>query len=291
MPAVMILNPKKSHKRRRRGPRKMTAKQLRYFGPRKKKAAKSSPRVVVVTANPRHKRRSTVSKKRRHRRTDNANPKRRTRRFHRNPKSSRRFNFLRNPRAGGFLDNTLVPAAIGAGGALAVDFLMANVSMLPANMKQGSMLPLVKIGAALLIGLGVGAVAGEEAGGEAAAGGIIVTLYNLTKGYMTQNMPNFRMARYVPMKGLGARRFRRMRGMRSMKGLGIRRRRMARYVAMRGLGAPRPFMAKRMRGLGASMPPGMRNRGGMKGMKGLGYVNIARQASAPTPAMKRFLSN
>ena len=61
------------------------------------------------------------------------------------------------------------------------------------------MLPVLKIGAALLVGMAVGAVSSREAGEEAAAGGVIVTLYTISKGFVTANLPGPQMQRYAPM--------------------------------------------------------------------------------------------
>jgi hypothetical protein len=227
---LMVLNPRgrKSAGRKKRH-RKMTAKQLRYFGPKKsRKAKKAKAKVVIIESNPKRKRRNAVAKKR-HRTRATAKTRRR---FRSNPRAARR-RFRRNPigsGAAGFLGGTLMPAAIGAGGALAVDLAIGNLP-LPASMKTGAMLPMVRIAAALGVGMLVGMAGGEEAGSEAAAGGIIVTVYSLMKNYMATSMPSVRMARYVSM-GAIVRRRRRMA-------------RMARYVKMNGLGALRPRARKR----------------------------------------------
>jgi hypothetical protein len=157
---LMVLNPKrrKSHRRR-----KMTAKQLKYFGPGRKRRAKKSrvaPKVVVVASNPRS---HTVAKRRR--------------RHHRGRKMRvLRRHFRRNPMESDFLSNTLMPAAVGAGGAIATDFLMARLP-LPASLQSGAMAPVTRIGVSLLVGMGAAMVSSSKTGGEVAAGGIIVALY------------------------------------------------------------------------------------------------------------------
>lgn len=250
MPALMVFNPRRAKKRKgaSRGRRKMTAKQLKFFGTRRQRGAKrgstarrkksSRPRqtAIVFSENPKGKR--MAKKRRRHGKG---------RRFRNNPKRVRRFR--RNPTASGFLSGTLLPAAIGAGGALAVDLAIGNLTFIPASMKTGTMLPLTRIGLSLGLGYLVGMVAGDEAGANAAAGGIVVTVYSMAKTYLTKNMPNVKLARYVPMN-----RYVRMNGM------GFVQRRNA------GMGtAPRMMRKQRLRGL--AQRPG-RN---LRGVAGLGY--------------------
>lgn len=258
MPAssLMLLNPRggrrarKSSERGTKRRRKMTAKQLRYFGPRRHRAAagrkRAKPEVVIVSQNPR---RAKVAKRKRSRR--------RVKRFNSNPRRTRRT-YRRNPiegTASGFLSGTLVPAAIGALGAIGVDMAIGNLP-LPASMKTGTMLTVTRIGAALGMGFLVGMAMGEDAGSEAAAGGIIVTLYSVAKTYLSTNMPNVKMARYVPLAIIR------------------RRRRMARYVRLNGMGNV-VLRRRRMNGMGNAQRPNaqMPKRGHLKGM---GYANPAR---------------
>lgn len=168
----MILNPKgtaMAAKKRRR--RTMSALQAKYFGKRRRARGSSSRkrrrsgggRVVIVSSNPR-----SHSVKRR--------------RMRRNPRVARvaRRRFRRNPiSATGFLSNTLMPAAVGAGGAVAVDMLSGYLTpYLPVSLQSPTMKPITNIGLSLLVGWGVSALGGNKMGGEAAAGGIIVALYN-----------------------------------------------------------------------------------------------------------------
>jgi hypothetical protein len=170
----MVLNPKAleeegakkvaRHKRRR----KMTAKQLRFFGTRAQRAAHGG----------------RVGRKRRHRnvrdvRDFGARKGLRKMKRKKNPRNHvvhRRLR-RRNPIGMGFLGQTLAPAAIGAAGAIAVDFLSSYLP-LPASLQGPTMTPITKIGLALGVGLAVDMVAGSRAGGEAAAGGIIVAIYS-----------------------------------------------------------------------------------------------------------------
>lgn len=271
MSGLMLLNPKgrkSAGRRKRRKP--MTAKQLKYFGPRKSRKATrkrraAAPKVVVVASNPRRKRRTSVAKKARTHR------KRKARSFNRNPRPARR-RFRRNPlpSASGFLTGTLVPAGIGAGGALLVDLAIGNLP-LPASAKQGAMLPIVRIAGALGVGALVGLLMGEDAGQEAAAGGIVVTLYAITRQYLNQNMPNIRLARYVPMRG-------------------VMRRRINRFVPMRGIranmqnprmGKLKQFRRRRVPGMGAYVNPARVGGMGPGGMT----------PRLMTPSLMRYVAN
>lgn len=258
MAGLMILNPRRTRKAAKTSARrrKMTAKQLRYFGPRrarkaaapKKKKRRAGPaKIVIVESNPKRasmaRKRKSGGKRRRHsRKSFLSNPKRARRRFRRNP---------RIPGASIF-NNAIVPGMIGAAGALGVDVFMASVPM-PAQLRRGYFVPVVKIAVALLIGMGVSAVSNREAGEEAAAGGVIVTLYGLARNFMLTRLPNVPLGRYVPMRGMG----------------------MRRYVPMKGMGyGPRPML-----------PPNGQRPGG------LAYYSPARNVAAlPSRGMARHLA-
>jgi hypothetical protein len=171
----MVMNPmaKRRHKKR-----KMTAKQLEYFGKGRKRkhrsgkrAKKAAVKIIEVKSNPT---RGSKMAKRKHRRRHHR------RSFKSNPIRRR---FRRNPLESGFLANSLGPAAMGAAGAVMADYLQ---SMLPifVGYQSGLMGPLVQIGYSLLVGWGVDAVAGPQRGAEAAAGGITLAFYNLFNGVL-----------------------------------------------------------------------------------------------------------
>lgn len=165
---LMVLNPM-AHRRRR----KLTAKQIAagFGGKRRRKHRKPAKRkaavkIIEVRSNPTRGRKMAKRKHRRrhHRRSFKSNPIRRR--------------FRRNPLASGFLSSTLGPAAWGAGGAILSDWLQSVVP-LPVGFQQGLMAPITQIGYALVVGYGVDAVAGQQRGSEAAAGGMILAFYNL----------------------------------------------------------------------------------------------------------------
>lgn len=91
----------------------------------------------------------------------------------------------RNPIGGGFIGDTVIPAAIGGGGAIAVDVLL-GVLPLPASMKTGAMAPLVKVAAAVGLGYAAKMVVSRKTAEQLAAGAITVTLYNVAKGLLVK---------------------------------------------------------------------------------------------------------
>lgn len=171
MHELMIVNPRP--KRRSSAKRRpMTALQRKYFGggrrsraaPRRKARRTRSVRRTVARRNPV----ATSYVASRHSRR----------------RSSRSANGL----IGGFLSTTIVPAGIGALGAMAVDLSWSYLP-LPDALKTGPAVPLVRIGAALAVGAVVGMMAGKRYGAEAAAGGILVTLYDTAKNFMQPTVP------------------------------------------------------------------------------------------------------
>lgn len=180
MSELMLVNPKRKRSRRRR---KMTAKQLKYFGPRKRRT-KRRRTALAATPRRRHRRRSrTIAV---------ANPRRRSHRRRRHVTRLRR-----NPSfsMGGFstrrfLNDTLIPAGVGASGALGVDLALGYFgAQLPASLQSGLPNVAVKIAGAIGIGMLAGMLAGKRFGEQATAGAITVTLYDLLKKQIMSAMP------------------------------------------------------------------------------------------------------
>lgn len=91
----------------------------------------------------------------------------------------------RNPIGGGFIGDTLIPAAVGGGGALAVDVLLGLLP-LPVAMKTGPMAPIVKVAAAVGLGFAAKTVVSRKMAEQLAAGAITVTLYNVAKAALVK---------------------------------------------------------------------------------------------------------
>lgn len=161
---MLLLNPRSrrgrrrkagARRRHRRSARKMSAKQLKFFGPRKRRASRR--RSVPMLANP-----SPRRGRRRSRRSFAAVK----RRFRRNPISSAGI----RASVGG-ITGALGRAAVGAAGAVVVDALMAQASrFLPVSASSrytadGKMNP-TYYGAKLGLALAVGVVGARFAPGR-----------------------------------------------------------------------------------------------------------------------------
>lgn len=106
----------------------------------------------------------------------------------------------RNPIGGGrgfafdkFLGATLMPAAAGGAGALALDVLL-GVLPLPAALKSGMMRPVVRIGGSLGLGALAGMLGGRKLGEQVAAGALTVVMYDTMRALMPRILPNVPLA-------------------------------------------------------------------------------------------------
>ena len=157
----------KTMAKKRRSKRRMTAKQRKYFGKRRVKRAR---RNVTISAA-----RNPVRRLSRRR-------KRSMRSYRRNPIRMRGF----NPRT--FVNQSLMPAGIGAAGALGLDMLMGMLP-LPDALKTPTMRPLVRIAGAVGIGMIAGMVTNRKMGEQVGAGALTVVLYDVLKGFVQRTMP------------------------------------------------------------------------------------------------------
>lgn len=161
MAELMLINPRK-----RRRKRKMSAKQMMYFGKKRR-------------------RRRPVAKRRRYRANpvglSMANPRRRThrKRYRRNPVSFRPMTFV---------NQTLMPSAIGAAGALGLDFLMGFIP-LPMMLQGPAIRPFVRIAGAVGIGVLAGMITNRRMGEQVGAGALTVVLYDTLKGFAKTSFP------------------------------------------------------------------------------------------------------
>lgn len=146
--------------------------ELMLFNPRKKRRAKHA-----LATNPRKK----------HVLRKNPGPGRRHRALRKNPRRLRR-NPINLRGAGGFVSQTLMPAGVGAVGALGMDIAIGLLP-LPASIKTGAMRPIVRLAGAVGIGMIASMVAGKRTGGQVLAGAVTVTLYDLLRGLAQKSMP------------------------------------------------------------------------------------------------------
>jgi hypothetical protein len=89
----------------------------------------------------------------------------------------------------GFLKATLLPAAAGGAGALALDVLL-GVLPLPPALKSGLMRPVVRIGGSLGIGALAGLLGGAKLGEQVAAGALTVVAYDMMRAAMPKILPS-----------------------------------------------------------------------------------------------------
>lgn len=108
--------------------------------------------------------------------------RRRSRHRARNP-----FGSMKLPSMGGFMSNNLVPAGIGAGGAILADISLAYLP-LPSFLQTGIGNTLAKVLAAIGVGFVVGKAAGKNNGHLATAGGLTIVAYSTLKSYLAPTL-------------------------------------------------------------------------------------------------------
>lgn len=113
------------------------------------------------------------------------NPRKRRRRS-RSMRS--RMRGLRGFSPAGFVQGQLMPAGIGAVGALGLDVIL-NMLPLPVAFNTGYMRPVTRIAGAVGIGIIAGMVTNKRMGEQVAAGALTVTLYDLIKSFAVVNFP------------------------------------------------------------------------------------------------------
>lgn len=146
----------------------------------------------VLLINPR-KRRKAATKRRTTAKRRTTTAKRRTTRVRRNPaprlgstrrRSSRR-RVRRNP-----IGIDFMPAAIGAGGALASDLALGYLPI-PDSLKTGMARAAVRVGLGVALGMVIGKVAKNKTmGRQITAGALTVVAYDTVKKTLQQQMPS-----------------------------------------------------------------------------------------------------
>lgn len=187
MSELMLINPRK-----RRKARKMTAKQAKYFGKRRKRRASPARAKVARVAAPRRRRRRAAAKSVGRGRVVYARRRRSSRRRSKGG-GGLSLRSLTNPSS---LMRQIMPAALGAAGALAFDVAYALVPI-PATWKAGPLAPITKV--AFILGAGVVAsmFAPKKLAGEAVAGALLVTAYDFLKTNIRTMAPTLPLSEYV----------------------------------------------------------------------------------------------
>lgn len=192
---LVLINPRRA-KRRRKG--RMPAGLARYWaGKRRKlkapKRRRRRARARVRATNPRRRRVAAyVSGPRRIRRRK-LNPRSharkhsyRARRRHRNP----RFGMPSMSGIKGFVKGTLLPGAIGAGGALALDVAYGYASpYLPTFLQNKWAILGVKLAGAFALGLGASKLLGRERGRAVTLGAVTVVSYGALRSAAQSALP------------------------------------------------------------------------------------------------------
>lgn len=173
MSTLMLVNP-------RRKRRASTKKRARSTSRRS--------RVHKMRSNPRYKTRrrwSTKSKRRVHH----------VARMRRNPRRSRRSSSARAMSIKGFLNHTLMPATVGAGGGLLLNLALGYLP-LPAALNTNFVKPIVGLAGAAVIGMVGSKVAGRRAGEQMAAGAAVVVIYGVLKNIINTAAPTLPLSDY-----------------------------------------------------------------------------------------------
>lgn len=199
MAEVLLVNPHRRGKKRRKNPsrirRKMTALQRKYFGPRRKKHRASNP----------------------HHRSHRA-----MRRRHRNPS-------LRG--ITGQVMPTVKAGFIGAGGALGLDLLWGyGKSYLPASMQSGATMYAAKALGAVLIGV-IGGKVLQGRGTAMAQGAMTVVLHEALKAQLMVSMPSLPLGQYLSGTGPVVGYQRSVPYSRAVPGFGARTQSMGQYLS------------------------------------------------------------
>jgi hypothetical protein len=129
-----------------------------------------------------------------------ARPQTRTRRIYvKAPTAKRRFTSrIRGAGAkiAGIVPTKVIPAAVGAAGALALDMGWGYLPI-PASLATGPLAPVARIAGALALGYAAKFVAGDKYAEEVTVGAITVTVYDLAKTWMQANVPSVPLSAYV----------------------------------------------------------------------------------------------
>lgn len=149
----------------------------------------------IVNPSPRRRKRRRVKKNpsaRKHRRRSNPIVRRGKRR--RSSFSGLRT-FRRNPigSIGGTVNDTIIPAAVGAAGAVGVDVAM-NMLPIPDTMKTGPVGTLTKGGIAIGLGFVTSKFVSRKHGAAVALGGLTVVLANALRSFLISNVPSLPVA-------------------------------------------------------------------------------------------------
>lgn len=175
---LLLINPRR---RRSRKKRSSSYKRRRVSRARRNPTYRRRRSTAVAVAAPR-----TVSRRRR-----------RSSRYRRYSSAIRRsYSRAAGSSIGSFLSGKVLPGLVGAGGALAIDLAWPHLPI-PDSLKAGPLAPVVRIAGAIGVGMAASAIGGKKFGNEAMGGAIVVTLYDLLKGFIQKDFPSLPMSAFV----------------------------------------------------------------------------------------------
>lgn len=171
------------------------AEQLLLINPRRRRRKrKTSRRKRNPAPVTRRKRRPSVK----------SNPGRRS--YRRRSYRPKRRHYRRNPikmgGMGGLVSDNLIPAAVGATGALALDILYGIIP-LPENIKMGNLRHAVKGAAAIGMGMLAGMVVNKSMAKSLTNGALTVVLHQAMAELTQKFLPNLTLGEYGEINDLG----------------------------------------------------------------------------------------
>lgn len=178
-PAILTVNPFPARRRKRHKVKNAMRHRRRHSRRRNPESARRRRAAAKAGWRARARRHNPV---RRHKRRHNAmfaTHRRSRRRRHRNPLSS--------VMSGGIAQDVFA-AGIGAAGAIGADILVAYIPGIPAAFATGLGAAAVDAAASLLLGFGVGKVAGKRTGTMVAIGGLTVAAYTALKAVLAPTL-------------------------------------------------------------------------------------------------------
>jgi hypothetical protein len=120
-------------------------------------------------------------------------------------KRKHRAKLRRNPRFGLKMPNlsnvtdAVLPAALGAGGALGVDIAIGAMGFIPPEWKAGTRRTLLRAGVAVAIGVAARMLLPSKfhkVASQAVAGALTVTAYDAAKTFVAQQFPDLTLGMY-----------------------------------------------------------------------------------------------
>ncbi len=193
MEEMLIINPRRARNRKGRFVKNARRRRRNPIALNPRRKRRRNPIAAVAAVNPRRRRRrnpialAVNPRRRRHRNPIALNPRKRRYRRH-NPRVAGLGAF--KPRA---ILNTLIPAGIGAIGAIGLDVALSYVP-LPAQFQSGLWKNVTRIVGAVGLGVVAGMVVGRQKGQQVALGALTVASYTIIRDLVKENFPQLNLS-------------------------------------------------------------------------------------------------